>query len=171
MKMTRELKLLVGIPASGKSTWAAQEAERLEDERYSTAIISRDKVRKCMLNDGDDYFSKEKAVFNEFVRQINECLEVGIDFVFVDATHINPASRNKTLSNLRPDPNTNLVLEILPVETETAIKRNKQRTGFARVPDAAIERMQRDFKIPTRQEFTENTYGFNTVILKCHGKE
>lgn len=104
--MTTELKVMVGVPGSGKSTWIEQEVAQLEDDHRTTCVVSRDFVRKSLLNDRDGYFDKETEVFNEFVRQINEAMELGIDVVFADATHISPASRAKLLGRLAADPHT-----------------------------------------------------------------
>lgn len=81
--MTTELKVMVGVPGSGKSTWIEQEVTRLEDDHRTTCVVSRDFVRKSLLNDRDGYFDKETEVFNEFVRQINEAMELGIDVVLL----------------------------------------------------------------------------------------
>ena len=53
-----------------------------------------------MLKDEDSYFSKEKEVFKEFCKQIDIALQ-SYDNVIADATHLNFASRNKTLRNIR----------------------------------------------------------------------
>ncbi len=170
---TQEVKLLVGIPASGKSTWAQQEADFLESEKKTTAIISRDYVRQQLLGiTGDEdidkktYFSKEREVFNEFVRQVNEAMELGIDVVFVDATHISPQSRRKTLSRLRPDYSTSLVLEVFTTPPEVCADRNETRTGFAKVPKDAIWDMYYHFDVPRKYEFPSDLYGFRRLIIK-----
>ena len=49
---------MVGCPGSGKSTWAKK---HLPDTYY----VSRDEVRFSLLQDGEDYFSHEKEVFNK----------------------------------------------------------------------------------------------------------
>ena len=106
--MTTELKVMVGVPGSGKSTWVKQEVARIEEEYRTTCVVSRDFVRQSILTDRDSYFDKEVEVFDEFVRQINEAMELGIDVVFADATHISPASRAKLLGRLIVDPHTKL---------------------------------------------------------------
>ena len=168
--MTLEVKVMVGIPGSGKSTWANKEAQYLEADGFHTAIISRDEVRKSFIGDGE-YFSREDEVFEEFIRQINECLEVGIDYVFIDATHISQGSRAKLLSRLRPDGRTRLVFEICNCGIDTCIARNNLRTGFAKVPESAIRKMSRGYRSPTPAEFELYKYGFKDVEINYHEME
>ena len=125
-------------------------------------------MRKSLLNDYDGYFDKEVEVFNEFVRQINEAMELGIDVVFADATHISPASRAKMLGRLAADPHTKLTFEVIDVPLDIAIKRNAQRSGFARVPDSAIKNMKRGFSIPTEKEFPKTKWGFSDIKVNVH---
>lgn len=169
--MTTELKVMVGVPGSGKSTWIEQEVAQLEDDHRTTCVVSRDFVRKSLLSDHDGYFDKETEVFNEFVRQINEAMELGIDVVFADATHISPASRAKLLGRLAADPHTKLTFEVIDVPLDIAIKRNAQRSGFARVPDSAIKNMKRGFSIPAEKEFPKTKWGFSDIKINVHEYE
>lgn len=168
--MTKEVKIMVGIPGSGKSTFAKQEAQFLEMDGFHVAIISRDEVRKSFVGDRE-YFSRETEVFDEFIRQINECLELGIDYVFVDATHISQQSRAKLLGRLQPDENTTLTFEVCDCGIETCIARNNLREGFAKVPESAIRKMARGFKAPTSAEFQLYKYGFKDVKINHHEME
>ena len=61
--MTQELRVMVGIPASGKSTLIEKEVSCLEEERKTTAVVSRDAVRFSMLKEGEDYFAHEDEVY------------------------------------------------------------------------------------------------------------
>ena len=58
------LYILCGPSGSGKSTWANS------DERQDIAYVSRDNIRLSLLKDGEDYFSHEKEVFKQFVKEI-----------------------------------------------------------------------------------------------------
>lgn len=63
--MTYTIIMLVGVPGSGKSTYAQELIKELEAENHTVAYISRDKIRFNALEPNDLYFDKEKAVFNE----------------------------------------------------------------------------------------------------------
>lgn len=159
--MTYEVHLMVGIPAAGKSTFIEQEMERLEADGYTCAHISRDKVRFSMLNKNDEYFDREKEVFEEFVRQINESIEVGINVVFVDATHISPASRGKILRRIKSDTYTTLILDVFSISLDVALSRNDKREGRAKVPESAMKNMFNNFIPPAYNEIAkQGYYGF-----------
>lgn len=166
--MTKEVKVLVGIPGSGKSYWASNEAKSLEEDGYTTVIISRDAVRFSMVKEGEDYFSREKEVFTEFIRQINEAMELGIDYVFVDATHISPASRRKLLTRLKPDKNTRLSFQEFKTPLEVCIARNAKREGRARVPDSVIHNMSNHFVNVTTDDIPDGCWGFKCIISEWH---
>ena len=166
--MTTELKVMIGIPGSGKSTWVKQEVARIEEEHRTTCVVSRDYVRQSNLTDRDSYFDKEVEVFNEFVRQVNEAMELDIDVVFVDATHISPTSRTKLLDRLLPDPHTKLTFEVINTPLNVALERNAKRDGFARVPDSAIKKMKKGFSIPTEKEFPKTKWGFSSIEVRVH---
>lgn len=126
--------LLCGIPASGKSSWAA---------RQNGNCISRDTVRFSMVNENEEYFSKEDAVFNEFIHQINESINTNED-TYIDATHINQRSRNKTLNRLNLKGVDIYVVNFL-TSLETCLKRNSKREGRAQVPESVIQNMNNSF--------------------------
>ena len=152
----KKLYVLVGYPASGKSTKAK---ELLAD---GVVLVSRDSIRKQMLQGSKQYFSKEKAVYKSFSGQIQEALDGGKSVV-ADATHINGASRSKLLSSLKLDG-----VEIIGVYMKTpfdvCIERNLKRTGFERVPEEAMESMRRWATEPSLME------GFDKIIVIGGGK-
>lgn len=170
--MTTELHIMVGIPAAGKSTFIKQEEREKVRDGLTVGVISRDEVRQGLLTTDDEYFDREKEVFEEFVRQINESMEVGIDVVYVDATHINPKSRAKLLRRLKPDARSQLIIDYFPVTLALAKERNGKRTGFSHVPDSAIADMYRNSIPPTQEEFRKQAYyGFNGVRIVRHEQD
>ena len=130
------LTLMCGIPGSGKSTWL----KGLEKEN---AVISRDKIRYSLLNEGDAYFSKEKEVFELFTKQINDSLTKGIN-TYVDATHITPGSRRKLLNAITA-PYDRLNAIVIDTPLEECLKRNAQRIGRACVPEDQVINMYEHF--------------------------
>ena len=145
------LYVMCGIPGSGKSTWAREHLTN--DDVY----VSRDDIRFSFLREGDDYFSKEKEVWDTFVTSINEALEMGYN-VFVDATHINPGSRRKLLNALRFKEG--IDVRVIHIDTPIAetIARNELRKDTNRyVPTSVIQRMAQQFEKP---DFSE---GFSII--------
>lgn len=169
--MAQELKIMVGIPASGKSTWAEREKERLEAEGKRCIIVSRDAIRKSFLSPGDDYFSAETETFQEFVDTINANLWDGVDVVIADATHVSAKSRHKLLRHIKPPEGTKLTFEIMEVDLDTAIERNAARTGYARVPNSALQSMRRGFSYPNAEEYPLYEQNFETIEVNVHRKK
>lgn len=161
--MTNKVIMLVGIAGSGKSTWATNYEKSLMEDGWTTAIISRDDVRFSMLKDGEDYFAHEKEVFEEFIRQINECIALGINYVFIDATHINEASRKKVLNQLVVDPKTQLSFVEIRCDVDVALERNRQREGLRKVPDSAIIDMKKRSTSPDNDRHPNDQYGFSDI--------
>ena len=140
----KNLWLLVGIPGSGKSTWVH---EQLDSE--CKHWISRDAIRFEVVQEGEEYFSKEKQVFNLFVRAVQADIDSNfITDIYVDATHINEASREKLLRRLKNLENINLNAVVFDISLETCLERNAQRTGRACVPETAIRNMYNNFRNP-----------------------
>lgn len=163
--MRKEIRLMVGVPGCGKSTLVEKQKKEVEKEGLCAVIVSRDNIRKELTNGatGEQYFSKEKKVFNEFANKVNEAIKYSQDVIFVDATHINEASRHKILSKLKNIENYVLVVETIKIPVEVAIERNSKREGFAKVPESAIRKMMKDFVAPTMAEFEK--YKFASVHL------
>ena len=170
----QHVHLMVGVPASGKSTWIHKQ---MGNNNNKSICISRDEVRKSMVGEdvsNANYFSRETEVFAEFAKQINDAISLGYEHIYIDATHISVASRTKILNRLYTNKNSALILEVFMTPVEECLRRNEARTGFARVPDSAIANMARDFKHPTREEFTTRTYGFDRISInehECKGRD
>lgn len=148
MKLKR-LWLISGLPGSGKSTWLRKQMFKEPHSVY----VSRDEVRFSMLNDNDEYFAKENEVFNTFIHKAEGLLqEPYIYDVYMDATHLNPKARRKTLNAFTNLNNISINSVYFDVPIETCIERNNQRTGRALVPVDVIYSMNRTYYIPTFKE-------------------
>lgn len=146
----KTLWIMVGIPGSGKTWYAKNKLMRGPEWRY----VSRDEVRFSLVPADEEYFSKEKEVFNQFVNTIKAAFEEnGVTNVIADATHLNEASRNKIrriFSN-----NYNIIPVVVTCDLDTAIERNNNREGRTRVPASVIRRMYHQFQDP---DFDTNKY-------------
>lgn len=153
----KEMYMLCGIPACGKSSWAK---EHIAGFRTSVGYISRDDIRFSLLEPDDEYFAKEKQVYRTFIQKIKESLNTN-EVTIVDATHLNIRSRAKLLYNL----GTNLTgvkvnAVVLQEKLNVCIKRNETREGKYKVPCATIEQMYQSFSIPTFDE------GFDKIYIR-----
>ena len=147
-----------GISGSGKSTWVKQQiAEK------GGFWASRDAVRFSMVREDEPYFERENEVFNAWIAQICEALNNPIiEDIYIDATHLNDRSREKTLSRL-PKENINKITNVVfLVPIETCLERNAQRTGREVVPEDAIRNMQKSFKMPKK---------YSTLIVDVDERE
>lgn len=148
--MKQRLFMMVGAPGTGKSTFV------LNNMKEDFIYISRDEIRYSFLEEGDDYFAKERKVFNEFILRINEAI-MWDDYpnIIIDATHLTKASRAKVLKRLATVDEIRAMVMTTPLEV--ALERNAKREGRTRVPDDVIKSMYNSFELPTKEE------GFNSI--------
>lgn len=151
-----KLYLLMGASGSGKSTYLKT--------RFSQppVVVSRDAVRFAMVSEDEEYFSKEKEVFREYIEQIRAALKFNKE-VFADATHLNESSRAKVLFALGhdlKDVEVNVIWVRVPLEV--AITQNELRQGTrAYVPKSVIRRMYSQATMPSKEEGFEHIYIFD----------
>ena len=147
-----------GIPGSGQSTWVKQQiAEK------GGFWASRDAMRFSMVREDEPYFERETEVFNAWIAQICEALDNPmIEDIYIDATHLNDRSREKTLSRLPKDNINKITNVVFLVPIETCLERNAQRTGREVVPEDAIRNMEKSFKMPKK---------YSTLIVGADGRE
>ena len=149
---------MCGIPGSGKSTWLQYNSDFF-NKKFQ--IISRDKIRFNLLNENEDYFSKEDKVWKEYLNTAISSLKNNDDTI-LDATHLNIYSRRKILNALKQyitDIEKNIIVFNTPVKI--AIQRNNNRQGREFVPTSVIFKMKKKFTIPTKEEGFDNIYFVN----------
>lgn len=138
----KNLYLMCGVPASGKSTYC----KKVLESHDRTVHISRDNIRFSITSPYEEYFAHEDEVFDKFIEVINQAIEnPDITNILIDATHINEKSRNKTLDRLNLE-NVNLYAVNFETPLATCLIRNNDRVGRERVPAAVIRRMYYQFK-------------------------
>ena len=143
---SKKIYILCGVPGSGKSTWARKQIEELDGKGI---IISRDAIRFSMLGDDDAYFAHEDAVFDEFIKKIQEAInDEEHTSIFIDATHLNEKNRNKVLSRIWRMGDDVIIGVYFDVPLEECLRRNALRTGRALVPETVIKNMYESLTKP-----------------------
>ena len=150
--MMSKVYMLVGVPGSGKSTYA-----RLLSEKHNIQIISSDMVRNEMPN------LKEVDVFPEVYRRIRELIIEGKDLVY-DATSISAKVRKRFFDNMEPIPRDSYEVEAhyfvpdFELSKNRIEKRNRNRNERY-FPVSALEQFVKDFETPLMSE------GFSKVVM------
>ena len=139
-----KMYVMIGAPGCGKSYYIKQ---HLKDNEI---VISRDAIRFNILKDTDAYFSKEKQVYNEFIKQINAAIADDRDF-YVDQTSLNRGARAKLFSHLERKPN-KIIAIYMNTPLEKILYQNSLRTGRALVPEDAVINMFNSIEKPTKAE-------------------
>ena len=147
--MTPTLYVLIGIPASGKSTVA----KRLLNE--GCLVFSSDEIRGEIYGEGfpDDERERQRlktAIFNRIKESARKNLSRGRSVV-IDATNLNRKKRIKLLSYIGNTPCHKIAL-LLITSPEVCKERNAQRKKGKMVPTEDMDRLINSFEIPVLGE-------------------
>lgn len=142
IEMTPKFIMMVGLPASGKSTYAKKLAKE-----YDANIHSSDAIREELSGDINNQNINE-LVFKTLHNRIKEDLKNGRSCIY-DATNISYKRRMVFLEELKNIP-CEKICELIATPYEECLKRNAERER--KVPEYVIERMYRSFDVPHRYE-------------------
>jgi predicted kinase len=160
----KKLYLMCGPAGAGKSTWVREHATP-----GTSAHISRDRIRFSMVAEDQYYFSREKEVYMEFVRQICRALAYEtkwVDEIYVDATHLTKKSREKLVKELDSfNPNYDIIAVIVKPELEQCLAQNAQRSGRELVPETVIRNMYKSFQHPLKDDLNYKMIIENNEIV------
>lgn len=145
-----KLYMMIGIPASGKSTIAKEIAKSEE-----AIIVSSDEIRNELLGDINDQTQNAK-VFEEVERRLKINIKEGRNVIF-DATNINYKKRRDWLNRFNKY-NVEKIGILVATPYEECLLRNSQRER--KVPEEVIKRMYFNFYIPQYYE------GFDEIQIK-----
>lgn len=140
------LYTLIGIPGSGKSTYA----KKLQNE--NTVIVCPDDIRLEIFGDIMDQ-SKGDYIFSIAWERINALLNNGKNVIF-DATNYSRRYRRAIFQKAPKD--TEHIAVVFHPPIEECKKRNKARSR--NVPEDVIDKMARRFDYPSKKE------GFKKII-------
>ena len=166
------LFLMCGCPGSRKSSFLSMFC-KLNKINYEEHVVSRDLIRFSMVSEDEEYFSKEKEVFQLFINQIKYQINFN-NYCFADATHLNSNSRMKLINSIGKSflKDVNVVPLFVSVSEEVALYGNSLRKGTrAYVPEEAIIRMRHSFSDPAHDNYPYadiyNIYPISTVTTDC----
>lgn len=151
--MQAKLIMLVGLPASGKSTYAEQ--KRREDP-VSTVIYSSDKMREELFKDQPYNPEDNQVVFNTLHSRITQDLKLGKTCIY-DATNMSSKRRKAFLTQIKHIPCKRECV-VLVEDINTCKDRDLNRKNS--VGPEVIEKFWKRFEFPLKSE------GWTSVIVK-----
>lgn len=144
-KDSRVVVITVGLPASGKSTWA-KELVASEPNRWKR--INRDDLRLMLHGRSHDYssYEHEKAVTEASDALVRAAIESGHDVV-MDNTSLKVCDRKSAHTIASSCGNCTVIEKVFCVTLETALERNAKREGLACVPEDVIRSMAKRYQV------------------------
>lgn len=144
-----DLIMLVGIPASGKSSYARQNYKDYK-------IYSSDELREKLFNDVNDQVHNNE-LFRYIHKNIIKDLKNGNNVVY-DATNIYSRNRRKFLNKLS-DIDCNKICVVFNVDVGKCKLRNSTRER--KVPEEVIDKMYNKIETPSINEGFDKIYYVN----------
>lgn len=142
---TQRIILTVGIPASGKDTWANEVCEQNPND---FVIVNRDELRKSLytwsgsIHDYKYSKSKEKFITETQMQGASLGLNNGRS-VIVSDTNLNERTR-KMWAQFAHDNGVPITYEVMDTPLHVCIKRNAKRDDY--VPESVLIRMERKMR-------------------------
>lgn len=138
--MTVKVTICRGLPGSGKSYWAKQEAAKA-----GAFILEMDQYRAMFGIQGPNWDKKKEAkAFQCMLDNLVTLVRAG-QSVIISNTHLNMGWLDKYRLALQFEDVEFLVADFIDVPLEVCLERNAKREGFARVPDEVIYKMHKNF--------------------------
>lgn len=138
--------LLVGLPGSGKSTWARQQG---------TAVISTDEIRFLLSDDASNQ-TIHRPVFATLRYLVRRRLELGRPVTYIDATNLTVGERR---SYIKLAQLFGACVEAVFFDTPIELCKERNRNRERVVPEWAIDSLAARLVAPTTAE------GFNSVTI------
>lgn len=145
-----KLYMLIGLPGSGKTSWANDHADA-----YNAKVMSSDAFRRLVCGSEEDQTRN-----NEVFAKMNDCvatlLENGRDVIY-DATNLTRKNRERTMKYINYKvKNVEYTALIFTTPIEICKVNNQKRTR--QVPGKVYDRMLRQFEMPLYSEGFEHIH-------------
>lgn len=144
--------VLIGLPGSGKSTWAQANAARL-----GAAVVASDEIRNEMEAQGQAVNSRSPVVYARVADRVAEHLDQDRSII-VDATHVRSQWRAGVVAAARQR-GARCIGVWFDLPVAVCLRRNTNRPGGGwgqrPVPQLVVLGMRRVFEAPTVGEFDE----------------
>lgn len=137
-----KLIIMVGLPGSGKSTYATKYTTK-----DRTTLVSTDEIRRELYGNPETQGNAQE-VFNEAYRRIEIALRAG-DTVVFDATNLKARNRRYLINKYRPIADT-IIAEYINTPIDECIMRDELRSRT--VGYEVIQRMARGMTEPRLDE-------------------
>lgn len=156
----RQLILLIGLPASGKSFWTANFLKKNPDfQVVSSDDIIDQECQKVGLTYNEGFQKFIGYASKEFDRRFREGIEQGQSLI-VDRTNMNQKSRKKFLKAASEAGYEKIAVNFQIPDT---VRKNRMKVRFEKtgksIPDHVIDSMASGYQAPSKEE------GFDKIIL------
>ena len=146
------LIMMIGIPGSGKSTYARHLMNHLDN----VVIHSSDSIRK-ELSGSEQETTINKEVFSLLHRRMMIDLQHGKDVIY-DATNLDVRNRRNIIRLVRSQlKGVEIIAMVMDSDMEECKAFNLKRERV--VPDHILNKMQKDYTVPSLDE------GFDRIVL------
>jgi predicted kinase len=158
--------ILVGVPASGKSTWLVNNLD-INNMPLSAWVVSTDMIIERLA---DDYGFTYNEIFSETIRFADMVMvkrmifaaEKGYD-LYIDRTNMSEKSRRQFINKLKKYEYEFECVVFPTPEPEEWKRRLDSRPGKT-IPQEALDRMQNSYEIPLESE------GFSKITFIDNGE-
>lgn len=154
--MKGKLFVMVGIPGSGKSTFAKRVAEAIDG-----VVLSSDDIRAEMFGDAS-HQCNPKIIFDEIEIRAKKALSEG-KTVFLDSTGVKQFDRIRTVIRYHEDCS-EAICVVVDTPVEECFRRNNHRERV--VPEWVIDRMLTQYTEPTIKEGWDRIVHISDTMMK-----